>query len=88
MSYSLPSAVSATFTAAIQSRTIKPYSGLSAPTRTPDGSLFYSDGNGEVAYAQYATGAIVSIHPNLTTTRTASGDYWIVNSAGCALRLD
>lgn len=59
-----------------------------APSVAPDGSKFYTDQNGDMVYAQYSTGAIVSILPTQVTTRTSNGDYWVVSSAGLSFRLD
>lgn len=58
------------------------------PTVTPDGSKFYKDACGELIYAKYSTGAIVSLHPDRTTALTADGDYWFVNSFGLSTRVD
>ncbi|MBX9947644.1 MAG: hypothetical protein K2Y39_00640 [Candidatus Obscuribacterales bacterium] len=59
-----------------------------APCITPDGSKFYTDQNGEMVYAQYSSGAIISIQPTHVTTRTSNGDYWVVSSSGLSFRLD
>lgn len=58
------------------------------PKVTPDGSKFYLDSFGEISYARYSNGAIVSIHANNVTTRTADGDYWFVSSGGLSSRVD
>ncbi len=67
--------------ASLQPRTIKPFV-------TEDGSKLYYDCDGEIVYALYSTGAVVSIHPNNVAARTASGDYWMVGPNGNSFRVD
>lgn len=74
--------------AQIKFRTISSPSSLEAPVRTADGSQFYTDVDGVIKFAQYASGAVVNILPNFTTTRTVAGDFWIVDSSGLSYRLD
>lgn len=59
-----------------------------ANATTPDGSRFFSDSDGNVVYAQYASGAIVSRNENHVSVRTACGDYWLGNFEGQWFRLD
>lgn len=73
----------------IASRSIRSASlGEHAKTTTPDGSNFYTDSDGDVIYAQYASGAIVSRKEKHVTVCTADGDYWMGNLKGDWFRLD
>lgn len=58
------------------------------PIVAKDGSKFYCDGNGEIVFALYATGAVVSIRPESVSARTANGDYWMVGANGSSFRVD
>lgn len=62
--------------------------GAHAKITTPDGSNFYTDSDGDVIYAQYASGAIVSRKDKHVTVCTADGDYWMGNLKGDWFRLD
>lgn len=55
---------------------------------TPDGSKFLTDSNGDIIFANYASGAVVSIHARYSAVRTDAGDFWIINAGGRAFRLD
>jgi hypothetical protein len=59
-----------------------------ADSTTPDGSRFFTDSCGDIIYAQYASGAIVSRQPNHVAVRTADGDYWLGNFEGLWFRVD
>ena len=58
------------------------------PTVAEDGSKFYCDSDGEVVFAVYSTGAVVSILPDHVTALTAAGDYWLVGANGQSFRVD
>ncbi|MBA3992635.1 MAG: hypothetical protein C0469_03850 [Cyanobacteria bacterium DS2.3.42] len=55
---------------------------------TPDGSKFFTDCDGDIIYAQYASGAIVSKQSKHIAVRTADGDYWMGNFEGRWFRVD
>jgi hypothetical protein len=59
-----------------------------ADSTTPDGSKFFTDSSGEIIYAHYASGAIVSKQTKQVAVRTADGDYWLGNFAGMWFRVD
>jgi len=59
-----------------------------APCVTADGSKFYTDANGDMLYAKYSSGAIVSFHHRYVTAHMPCGDYWFVSSAGLSFRID
>jgi len=74
---------------AISSRTLtgmQPHSKVSSTT--PDGSRFFTDACGDIIYAHYASGAIVSKQANHVAVRTADGDYWLGNFEGRWFRVD
>jgi hypothetical protein len=58
------------------------------PFIAPDGSKFYTDISGDIMYAEYASGAIVSMQHSIVTARTACGDHWVVSSGGLSFRVD
>jgi len=58
------------------------------PIVASDGSKFYCDSKGEIIFAVYSTGAIVSIRPESVAARTANGDYWMVGANGQSFRVD
>lgn len=59
-----------------------------ADSTTPDGSKFFANAEGDLVYAQYASGAIVSRQSKQVAVRTADGDYWLGNFAGQWFRVD
>ncbi len=75
--------------AAVSSRTLtgmRPNS--AANSITPDGSKFFTNADGDIIYAQYASGAIVSRQSKHVAVCTADGDYWMGNFEGRWFRLD
>lgn len=58
------------------------------PIVARDGSKFYCDSKGEIIFAMYSTGAIVSIRPESVSAMTANGDYWMVGANGQSFRVD
>ena len=72
----------------VLSHTITPAPSLASPQIAPDGSHFYSNSAGDLVFAEYSSGAVVSILKELTAVRTAGGDFWIVNSSGFSFRMD
>ncbi len=59
-----------------------------APSVAPDGSKFFTDHNGDIVYAQYASGAIVSRQQKQVAVRTADGEYWLGDYQGRWFRVD
>ena len=58
------------------------------PIIARDGSKFYCDSTGEIVFALYSTGAVVSIRPEAVSARIADGDYWMVGANGNSFRVD
>lgn len=73
----------------VSSRSLMNMQPTCAPTSvTPDGSKFFTNDEGEIVFAHYASGAVVIKQTQRVAVRTADGDYWMGDSKTGWFRID